>query len=379
MREFSRDAAYGHGTDRSTDARRATTLSSRPSPRTHRQATRIAPARQLGCWPDLCGRCLVLGHSFGSTPPLRPLPAQKQASKLLESDPASLWPQCLVISKSVRRTMHHLSGLLIVPTGNVGKSNAGLDLLGSLGLEGGSSLAARLAARRRQQNDSGGKTETSDTDGAPRTSQRSASSGTPRMKGDRRPSAPRQERSRDDRARAHGRWEGQLHRGNSNNRGSRPERRAAARSTAGENSALAEEEAAEEVKTSRPRVEVRIQDEGNKIAVTASELDKLFAGTLSSDPTALAAAVKPYGRNLQNEDVARRTQHVLEKRGGDYSRYLPVDLGTSFPEQLGPLGSARLVMGHRPDVGLKSREKLLGTVQSLVVNKVIDGQPATNA
>ena len=272
-----------------------------------------------------------------------------------------------------------MAGLLIVPIGNLDKSNAGLDLLGNLGLEGGSSLAARLAARRRQQHsENGGTSEAANAGSTPRAPQRSDSSGTPRSNGDRRSFAPREERRRDDRARAQGRGrEGQPHRGNTNNRASRSERRAVARGTAEKKAELEEgDEASEEVETHRPRVEVRIQDDGHKIAVTTSELDKLFAGTLSSDPTALAVTVKPRGRNLENESVARRTQHVLEKRGGDYSRYLPADLGTSFPEQLGPLGSARLVMGHRPDVGLKSREQLLGAVQSLVVNKVIESPTA---
>ena len=170
-----------------------------------------------------------------------------------------------------------------------------------------------------------------------------------------------------------------MRRDDNNNRAPRSERQPRARRTR-ENSSMVEgDKASEEVEAPRPHVEFHVQDDGNKIAVTVSELDKLFAGTISSDPTALAVSLRPQGRNLQNEGVARRTQHILEKRGGDYSRYLPADLGTSFPEQLGPLGSARLVMAHRPDVGLKSRERLLGTVQSLVVNKVVEGQPAANA
>lgn len=275
---------------------------------------------------------------------------------------------------------------MIVPIGNLGKSNAGMDLLGSLGLEGGTGLAARLAARRRQQgSENDGVAVTPSADGTSRPRQRFESSGGQRSNGDRRASTPRGERRRDDNARAQGRGgAGQPQRGDYNNRASRPQRSERQggykRATAKSSEIEKDGEASEKVKAPRPRVQVHVQDDGGKIAVTTSELDKLFAGTLSSDPTAITlAAVKPRARNLQNENVARRTQHILEKRGGDYSLYLPADLGTTFPEQLGPLGSARLVMCHRPDVGLKSRERLLGAVQSMVVNKVVESLPATDA
>lgn len=257
-----------------------------------------------------------------------------------------------------------------------------MDFLGSLGLDGGTGLAARLAMRRRQQlNESDDNAVKPGANSTPRTRQRNESSGEPRSNGDRRASTPREDRRRNDNAQAQGRDRaGQLQRGEYNNRTPRQQRSEQQVRHKRNSSKLEGGGASDEVKAPRPRVEVHVQDDGGKIAVTASELDKLFAGTLSSDPTAITiASVIPRGRNLQNENVARRTQRLLEKRGGDYSRYLPADLGATFPEQLGPLGSARLVMCHRPDVGLKSRERLLGAVQSMVVNKVVENLPATDA
>jgi len=101
--------------------------------------------------------------------------------------------------------------------------------------------------------------------------------------------------------------------------------------------------------------------------IQTTDLDKLFGTATDSRPTAGAIGVDP---SSPTSASARRIQYILENSGGDYSRYLPADLGTTFPETLGPLGGARLVMARRRDVGLKTRRNGLGIVQQMVVPTV---------
>ncbi|KAH9829451.1 uncharacterized protein C8Q71DRAFT_863218 [Rhodofomes roseus] len=125
-----------------------------------------------------------------------------------------------------------------------------------------------------------------------------------------------------------------------------------------------------------PPIHLDVQRDTAKIALSTSELDTLFVHKKRfASPARAVAAVKPGARDLRNATAAVGGR-PFERRSGDYSRYLPQDLGTSFPELLGPLGNARLLVGRRTEVGFKSRERILGTVQSLVVNKVVENQPA---
>ncbi|KZT73330.1 hypothetical protein DAEQUDRAFT_808431 [Daedalea quercina L-15889] len=275
---------------------------------------------------------------------------------------------------------------------NVDKNNASLSWVGNLALQGGDGLSARLARRRKQQQTSEAASSDAASDAAlnadatQRVHKSSVSDDAPRPTRDARSSTPRGERRQGSANRGEGAQARSGERaprpwgGNSATRVSGRDSQNRAPRRMRERSSVEESPGGEEPAQALnvEAVIAQAQRHVGKIAASTFDLDKLFGATISAEATGVAT-VKPRAQNVQNDAVARRVQNTLERRGGDYSRWMPDDLGTSFPEQLGPLGSARLILAHRRDVGFKSRERALGTVQSLVVNKVVENGPAANA
>ncbi|PCH34239.1 hypothetical protein WOLCODRAFT_135583 [Wolfiporia cocos MD-104 SS10] len=112
--------------------------------------------------------------------------------------------------------------------------------------------------------------------------------------------------------------------------------------------------------------EAQVQSLTSSMAIQTTDLGKLFGPA-----DAARSITTPTTRTSAS---ARRIQRALERRAGDYSRYLDPSLGTTFPEQLGPLGTAKLCIGRRREAGLRQRRNVLGIVQHLVVQKVADPQ-----
>ncbi|CCL98130.1 uncharacterized protein FIBRA_00124 [Fibroporia radiculosa] len=104
--------------------------------------------------------------------------------------------------------------------------------------------------------------------------------------------------------------------------------------------------------------------------IHTTDLSKLFGPTDTLTSSSLTPA--PSYRPTSVSAHSRRIQSILDGSGGDYSRYLPADLGTTFPESLGALGYARLTLARRRELGLRSRGIGLGIVQRMVIQKVVN-------
>lgn len=99
--------------------------------------------------------------------------------------------------------------------------------------------------------------------------------------------------------------------------------------------------------------------------IQTTDLEKLFG-------TADVSQAQPALSSTRLSGAARRVQHVLETTGGEYSRYLPPNLGRMAPEQLGPIAMARLHLGRRREAGLRMRQTALDVVQQMAVTKAAD-------
>ena len=118
-------------------------------------------------------------------------------------------------------------------------------------------------------------------------------------------------------------------------------------------------ETAESVTETQEVKEIPVKPSSVHPKVQLGNIDDLFG-----PPTPLASSINPGTSKAREVTPSQaRVQLLLERTGGDYSRYVPHPFPSTTVKELGPVGIAEFTLAYQRDVTPRSRENVLAVVK----------------
>ncbi|PIL31355.1 hypothetical protein GSI_06054 [Ganoderma sinense ZZ0214-1] len=126
--------------------------------------------------------------------------------------------------------------------------------------------------------------------------------------------------------------------------------------------AVPSEEAAETVAETQEVKDVPVTPSPAHPKVHLGDLDDLFGSPVPFASSTQSSTSKP--REVTPSQA--RVQLLLERTGGDYSRYVPRPFPNTTVKELGPLGVAEFTLAYQRDVTPRSRQNALAVVKKFM-------------